>query len=451
MKNRIETLRAAALAALALGAAAAGAQTNGPAATVDVESIVRAALAHHPAMEAADRRVAAADARHDGADAERRPRLEFGVRAGHFEGLEDSTLGPGVMIPAIDDRYGAGASLRQPLYTGGRVDSQRRGSNFDRQAARADALALGADLALQSRLAYWTWSKAWHEAAALDDAVRRVQAHAANLRSQRAAGLATDHEQLAAEVLADQTALLREDARRGEQRARARIAWLTGTPLPPEARPDTAGPDDAPVPAEDELLKRAVAHRPECAAAALRVQAAETAVQTARATFRPQIDAEARYEYLRPNTLEIPPRDEWMDDAYAGLSASWNLFDAGRTRARVDEARAAAGAAKAALDLAEEQARFDAREARIALAGAIERSTVAARAEQSARLELEAVQSQWRNGLARSSEVLDAHSRLTQAEAQRIAARADVRIARASVARAAGEPAEAGRSGKADE
>lgn len=435
--------------AIALCATVAAAQTNlqqiGDAAgstgtVVAVDTILRETLARHPALEAAGLRVAAADARHAAAGAERGPRIEFTGRAGHYEGLEDSVLGQGFIIPAVEDQYALGATLRQPVYTGGRVGSQRRGAAFDRLAARADARATGADLAYQAKAAYWRWSKAFHAREAAGDAVRRVDAQARDLRNLRAAGLATDHEQLAAEVLADQTALRHEDARRAEETARARIAYLTGRPLPDSAQPAEAGPPSAdPVAAEDELTARAVARRPECTAAMLRIRSADAAVKIARAADLPQISLEARYEYLRPNMMIIPPRDEWIDDAYAGVLASWSLFDSGRTRERIAEAAAQAGAARAALALAEEEARLEVREARIALAGAIERSRVAARAEESAGRDLQAVTSQWHNGLVRSSEMLDAHARLTEAAAQRIAAQADVGIARAALERATGD------------
>lgn len=460
----MKTLRCAfrLVPALALCATVAAAQSHlqdaadaagGTGTVVAVDAILRETLARHPALEAAGLQVAAADARHAGAGAERGPRIELGGRAGHYEGLEDSVLGQGFVIPAVEDQYALGATLKQPVYTGGRVGNQRRGTAFERLAARADARATGADLAYQAKAAYWRWSKAFHARVAAGDAVRRVEAHARDLRNLRAAGLATDHEQLAAEVLADQTALRQEDARRAEETARARIAYLTGRPLPDPARPDGAGsPSADPVPAEDGLIARAVARRPECVAALLRIRSAEAAVKVARASDRPQIAIEARYEYLRPNMMIIPPRDEWIDDAYAGVSASWSLFDSGRTRERVAEASAQAGAARAALALAEEEARLEVREARIALAGAIERSRVAARAEASAGRDLEAATSQWRHGLARSSEVLDAHARLTDAEAQRIAAQADVQIARAALERATGDGApEAPAAGDADD
>jgi outer membrane protein TolC len=52
-----------------------------------------------------------------------------------YSGLKDSAFGPLLQIPAIESRYGAGVSVNQPAFTGGRLKSQREGAVLQTSAA----------------------------------------------------------------------------------------------------------------------------------------------------------------------------------------------------------------------------------------------------------------------------------------------------------------------------
>ena len=87
----------------------------------------------------------------------------------------------------------------------------------------------------------------------------------------------------------------------------------------------------------------------------------------------------------------------------------------------------------------DDQIALDVREARVDLANACERLTVAARAAESARRNLKVAEDLWKNGLTRHVDVLDAHARLTDAEVQVVVTRADVEFARAELEHATGK------------
>lgn len=415
----------------------AGAEETGR--TVTPEQVMADALAYSPVLKLSDQEVAVAEAQKAQADAQAFPSLDFDARAGHYEGLSDSALGPGMVIPAIPDRYAAAVRLSQPVYTGGRIGNQKKGADYQQQAAREARRSTGSDLALQALTAYWNWSKAYYSLEALKAATDRMAAHATDMHNLLAAGLATDNDALATDVLLDQTRLRLEEARRRTEVSRARIAFLTGRELQGDAVPQQATvPPGQTVPPEAESLGAAASNRPDRAAGELEARSSDATARASRAGLRPQLFLTAHYEQANPNILNIPPADEWQDDTYVGVALTWNLLDWGLTRARASEAAARATQARLRLQHKDEQITLEVKEAGINLKDALERVTVAERAEQSATRNLAAATDLWKNGLARHSDVLDAHAQLTEAQSQVIAARADVALARAGLDHAMG-------------
>ncbi|MCX6997639.1 MAG: TolC family protein [Kiritimatiellaeota bacterium] len=400
---------------------------------------MQAVLAHSPQLQSAAREVDATAARQTQARAGGQAVLSADARAARYTGLVDSAFGQQLIIPAIESRYGAGLQLTQPLYTGGRVSSQREGTDLQRGAAELTQRSTQADVVYLALTAYWNWSKTHYAVESFQSAVARMAEHHRDMQNQHQAGLATDNDALATEVQLEQTRLKLEAALRAVEYARARLAFLTGRDWPATAAPQPAPtPVAAAMPDEATLLAAARTNRAERAARRMETQAAAAQVRASGADRRPQLALIARYEQGRPNQLNIPPRDEWADDAYAGVALSWNFWDSGLTRAKVAEAAARLAQSKLRQTQTEDQIALDVRETRLALTDAGERHTVTQRLAQSARRNLQAATDLWKNGLARHADVLDAHSQLTDAEFQASAARADIALARAALDRATG-------------
>ena len=407
---------------------------------VKPEQIVQAALVHSPTLHVAVSEERAMSARETQARATGMPTLSADARAAHYWGLEDVQLGPQFVIPGVPDRYSAGIQVSQPLFTGGRVQNSRRAAALAHEAAGHARQGTAADVAWSATAAYWNWSKAVSAVASFHAAVKRMEQHNQDMQNGLKAGLVMESDALATTVQLENTRLQLAEAERRVESARAYLAYLTGAELPVHARPlaATASVDDA-LPSEAALLSLAHTNRAEAAARRLEVRAATAQVELARADQRPQFAAVARYEQARPNVLDVPPQDQWNYDSFVGVTASWNIFDSGLTRARVAEAAARREQARQRQQQTDDQIALDVREARVALANAGERLTVATRAVESARRNLKVAEDLWRNGLTRHVDVLEAHAGLTDAEVQVIAARADVEIARTEVAHATGK------------
>lgn len=401
--------------------------------------VVTAARQYSPAARIAAGELGVAEARRRQAAGARLPVADIRFQAASYRGIEPFVMNGVTVVDAIENRMGWSAGVSVPVFTGGRLSALESGAEFARRAAADSRAAVDADVTLQGLTAFWTWSKAYHGQGAVQAAVARMETHAADIRNRRAAGLATEHEALATEVALEQMRLRLETARRNVRQSCAWIAYLTGIEPATNAVPlkSEAGGGIA-VPSEDEAL-RCARGRAELSARRADLSACEAMVEASRGERLPQVAVAARYEQGRPNMMNIPPRDEWQDDAFVGATATWTLFDWGVTRAREAESRARSLQARARLEQAESAVAYEVRDARIRLQEAQERIKVSERAEESARKSMRAVTDLWQGGLARHAEVLDAHTQLAEAEFQVLAARADAALAVAALEHAMGK------------
>lgn len=413
------------------------------AAEFSAETIINETLEHSYHIKMAGDQVAAAEAVNRQADAAVYPSVDLDGNAAHYEGVKENTLGPNVWIPAIPDRYSSGISLSQPVYTGGRIIGRKQMTDEQRLSSISSLAATRNDVIYQALVAYWSWSKAFYAAESFRAAVAWMEAHNRDMENMHKAGLVTENDRLSTSVRLDQTRLNLEEALRRTNLSRATIEKLTGKILPGDAVPSKPSADDmTPSAGEQELIRIALANRPDIKAQQAALNAARRNIKIQSASYFPQLNLKVRGEVARPNPLNIPPQDEWQFDAFAGVAASWNILDWGLTRAKVSEARARANHAGNQLSQLNEQAVFEVRQAVINLENAITRSRVAQRAEESATLDLKAATDLWKNGLARHSDVLDSQNRLTDASFDLVSARADVLLARAELEHAYGMPAQ---------
>ena len=408
----------------------AGATTN----TLTPDAVVQMALAHNPALKGRTEDLNMATARRIQTEAGFKPHLDARAQAQHFEGLENGTLGPGLTLPVLDDQYSASIGITQPLYTGGRLTQQRRSAQYQEAAAQHSLAATASDIELQTLTAYWQWSKALAQITAFQSAVVRTETQLTDTRNMKNAGLATDNDLLANEVLLDQIQLQLQSAQQQAELSRIQLTQLTGQEFAPQQSPlQPEAPAIAPFSTLQDALAIALSNRPELASLRLNAQASTALIAVAQAEARPQLSLMARYEQGNPNQRDFPPDDKWRDDGYIGAAVTWNLFDGGLTRARTAEARAKASRDTYQLQALGEAIVAETQSAFLDRDFALSRLKTSKHAEASATRNLQVATDQWKSGTARHSDVLEAQTKLTLTTAQRIVAEADVLIAEATL------------------
>lgn len=328
------------------------------------------------------------------------------------------------------DVHNAAANLSQVLFSGaafGRVAVT--GQLAKAAEATHDAAALDLDLRVAT---VWLTARAAGElraatAEVLDDA----QKHEAVAKVALGAGTVTP---LAAEkarvaVLDASTKLI--DATRTEADALGQLGELVGRDV---TIADVPLPLDDVPPAEDDLVQRALAHRPELLAARAQLAAAKAGTWDVVGDWAPTVSAIGAYKFT--NSPMFTDQDtSW----YVGINASLPVLDGGRRFADARRVNANRDAADAALEKLELATKEDVRAALRAERASRESLDLARAQEDTATQARALAESQFAAGTATALDVEDAQSAVLGARVSRIRAEAQWLAARWQRGRLCGE------------
>lgn len=395
--------------ALVAGPAAAAETAAVPAAALGLADVLQWAGTTSTAALGAGAATAAAEAEIDRARAARLPTVDLAAQYGWRDHPVEAQAGS-FSFPTSEKASGQYAlDAREVVWDGG-----RRGLAIAAASARAEATRLGGQATVQQ--AQLGAVEAYLNALELAGAAQVLELRRTALRSHLdvvhdlfAHGLVARNDPLETEVrvreiedqvaaIADRRAVAAEDLNRR----------LGREPREPLALPDSL-PAAPPLPwTRDELAGGADAHNAGAQAAAARVRASETATALARRAGRPAVFVGATNGYVDNEYLV----HQGFNTLTAGVH--WNLFDGGVRAADVRQAAARTAAA------GHEQAET-ARQIQVAVDAAWRsweqagRELATARANVGAAAEnLRLVEDQYTEGLARSSDVLDAEALLAQ-------------------------------------
>lgn len=415
------------LAALEHAGPARGAEP--PAARLTLAEAVATALREHPALRAAGHGVEAAQARVGLARAGFLPRVDFSegyarsnnpvftfgtkLNQGRF-GTADFAI-ERLNRPDPTGNFQTRVELSQSLFAGGQTLRGMEGAAKAAQAVDAGRSRTAQEVAFGVARAYHAVQDAQERLGVVEAAIRTAQGSRDLIRERFRAGLVVEADLLAAEV---RLASLEQEAiaaRHGLEVARATLNDAMGAPL--EAAFELADPLAERAPrfgTEGGLERLALEHRPDFRETALQEEAAEKAVQKARGAFLPALDLRAAYELNHFN-----PTANGQDNWAVGLVLSFNVFQGGTHRARLQEAvaerervRALRARQASAIRLEVQRAARDVRTAR-------EQVAVAARAVGQAEERLRITRDRYEAGLTTIVDLLAAESALTEARGNR--------------------------------
>jgi outer membrane protein TolC len=227
-------------------------------------------------------------------------------------------------------------------------------------------------------------------------------------------------------------------ARASAHRLQAAMERLLARRLRPAETPDAnVAPNAADLQTLDtdpnRLVEQALERRPEMAAAAAMIQAADERVQAAKGQALPRVSLHGTYGLDSENLHS--GASSWM----AGIAATWPLFEGGVTSARIGEARAnllqmQRRGEQVALDIA-----LEVQQSALAVQEAAEKVRVAARQRDYAQRSLDEVRRQYENQTVTVDALLHAEVAWNRAEVGYTSAIFEARIAQAQLRRTLGD------------
>jgi outer membrane protein len=428
------------VAALA-GVAPAAAQ-NGTRLTLD-DAVARGLAASHRLAELTARvegSAAAAQGRHAATMPQVSAQAGY-TRTNHVDefGIQLPNQPLRVIYPDIPDNGRLRLDLQWPIYTFGRLDALERAARAETEASGLDLAAARNDLKLEITRAFWAVVTATESVRVVDESFKRTDAYLEDMRNRFKVGLVPPNDVLSVEAQRSRQQMLLIQARNQREQALADLRRLIGAA--PDSPVDVEAVFDLPAASVGEagaLADEARKARPDRQALETRVKGAGERTEAVAAGKKPLIAVGAGVDYARPNPRIFPRTSDWKESWDASVNFSWTFWDGGRVNADVAEARANQRAVRERLSEFDTQLDVEVRQRRLDLESA--RAAVAA-AGDSVRAATEArrvVGDRFSNGVATSTDVLDAQVALLQAGLDRTQALASVRLAEARLNRALG-------------
>ncbi len=344
-----------------------------------------------------------------------------------------------VIYPDIPDNFRTRLDLQWPIYSGGRTDALLRAARAEAAASGEDLAVARADLRLEISRAFWALVTADETVTVLQESLRRVEGHLADVRNRRAVGLVPPSDVLTADTLHSRQEVALIDARARRDSAMADLARLVGLPTDAVVAPDVAlTPALPPTDPTMTLVERAKTDRPERRAFAQRATAAGARQEAAGAGAKPQVGVIGGFDYSSPNVRHFPRSDEWRTSWDAGVSLTWSLWDGGRVRAQMAEAAAVEHGLRERLAELDTRIATDVLQRRLELDASLAAIKAAEDGVRSATEARRVVTERFTAGVATNTDVLDAQTDLLTAELDRTRALAQSRLAEARLTRALG-------------
>lgn len=411
-------------------------QVPTPGQPLDLEALVRIALDTNPLVRAAQEGVATARESVGVARASYYPEVGVDARYRRFDthvflpaGLPVSTT----TLGSTDD-WTAGVRAGYTLFDSGQRSAERDAAVAGEKAAGHDAARVRQDVAFSVHQAYYRVLSALAARSAAEMRLARSRDHVELARARKAAGAAPQSDVLRAEVeLADgQLALVSAEGA-------VRVAYgnlNTTLGLPVDLPLEFNAPEEGFLRPGDEgtkaALVRALQQRPELQASRERIAAADREVAAIRGVYGPRVKAEGAFGW-RDSTF-LPQDQDWS----VGFSFNIPLFTGFARAHRVARAATevrALEAEMAALAARIQQEVWTANSDLVEADQAVRQSEVLRGAAQES---LRFARARYEAGASTITDLLDAESALTQADAAHLTAGLGFRVASARLLRAEG-------------
>ncbi len=269
---------------------------------------------------------------------------------------------------------------------------------------------------------------------AIEEAIESARAHRDNARAAFEEGLVTRADYLAAEVRLSELKEQRIIAENQVQKVSDGLKLLLG--MSEEER--IIRPSDSltipPAPATEPDFQEILADRPDLQALRFQKKAAHRQLWMKRSAWLPRINGFFSREWNGADPFQ-DDNNNWT----VGVQLSWNLFDGLGHWGRARQASAKAHQADIQHRQAKQKAKNEIVEARRKLEAARQRIEVARLAVQQANESLHLVEERFKEGLEKTSDLLDKEAMLTQSRLRFLKAKHDYTVAISELKFALGE------------
>ena len=344
-------------------------------------------------------------------------------------------MGPQSLTFMDRDQYKAGLVIRQPIFTGGRLNAARKASQYSRDAQAQENRALEEEVVFQVTRAYRTAQLAEAFQGVAVEAVDLLETHEHDVTILVEKGANPEIDRLRTQTELANARKELNGANNAVDLAYSALKNLLSIPLTESVKlTETLERSSRPEADLSSLTELVLSQRPELSAMDSKMAAAEQALKAARGEYLPTIALEGRYEYMEGDFRDLEGGDHWM----VVIGAQLPLWNWGNTMAKVREESSQLAQARIQKDKTADRIRLEVRQAFLNLAKAEKNIDAAESALKTAKEAYRQARARYRAGEGTNTDVLDVRTALSRAEANHTQALFDYNVALAALHRAVG-------------
>lgn len=344
----------------------------------------------------------------------------------------------GPMTTGTINNYNWGIEARQPLFAGGGILANYQAFKIAEDTALVEQTAKSLDVVQDVKIAYFNILRTQRLMETARQQVDMLAAHCDVAENFYRVGLIPKNDMLHAEVELANGRQTLVKAKNGVESTKARLNTIlkreVWTPLEVVDILDYQPLRQS----FEECLAVARQRRPELKMSELRVEQAGKMVRAAQSEFFPAVNLVGNYgrfgDTASLSGTQYKDTESWQVMAVA----SWNFWEWGKTKYRVDAGKARENQALDQSRELNDQIALEIKNAFLVLQEAESQIAVSKKVIEQAEENFRIAEARYKERVARSTEVLDAQTLLTRAKAEYANALADYNIAHARLQRAMG-------------
>jgi outer membrane protein TolC len=274
----------------------------------------------------------------------------------------------------------------------------------------------------------------------IDETVAQIKAHVEDAKNLEKVGMITRNDILKIEVQLSNVLYQQADAENMVRLATVALNNTLGISLATNIE-ITSSANLLEVQLDDltKLIDQAVERRPEVKAASSRIKAGEAGVTLAKASWYPQISVGANYYYSRPNQRIMPTKDQFDGTWDAAVSVSMNIWDWMTTKHQTDQAESQLAQAVDGLGMIKDGVTLEVTQNYLNVSQAKKKIDIASLSVQQAEENMKVTNGKFKNGLASSTEMVDAETALISAKTNYTTSVVDYELSKAKLDKSIGK------------
>jgi len=410
-----------------------------------LDDCLRLGMEYNPALHGSSMKIDGAEAQLREVNAARLPALALSAGFARLSDIDPfiftipGATEPFTFFPNIPNNYSGKLTLTQPLFTGWQLEKTAAAMKQNLRASQLDHEAAARELRYAITDAFWNVVKANEYRTIVDEDVKRQEVHLKDVQSLFEQGLVSHNDVLRVEVQHSNALLQQISAHNALKLAKANLENTIGVQLTDDIDMTTPGESVGPLAELPALQQMALANRPEVQAMYHRVQMGKALVGAAKSGWLPQMALVADYAYLRPNQRIQPIKDEAKATWDVGVYLSYNLWDWNTTGHKTRRARAELAQIKDAEKQIADGITLQVTHDFLALQEVVRRIEVSRISLQQADEGYRITHDLYQQGMAKTSDLLDASVLQMQAKINHSQALIDYQTAKARLEATVGQ------------